>query len=181
MDIKLDKDTIKIIFNVTYKNFIDLMTTKKNIIKFINILQNIPFEYYVLQTPCLKNNLDKNFEFVIKNKLELKKIKLNTTVYKKYFKQNENVASFLNLTGDTTLIVPKMLPGVNKNSYLNISTFSKYAPMDQQILVWKKVFKELKKCKHSCFLNTHGLGYGWLHIRIDEKPKYYLFDDYKKC
>ena len=46
----LNNNTIKITFNFTYKKFVDLMTTKKYIIKFINILQNIPFEYYVLQS-----------------------------------------------------------------------------------------------------------------------------------
>lgn len=177
----INNNTIKIIFDVKYKHFIELMSDKKNIIKFVDILQKIPFEYYVIQSPCFYKNLNKLFEFVIINKPTLKNIKLNTITYKKYFKKNEDIAVFPNLTGDTTLIVPKMLPNVNKNVYLNISTFTRFAPINQQILLWKNVFKEIKKCKHKCFLNTHGLGIGWLHIRIDEKPKYYLFNEYKKC
>lgn len=174
----VNKNTLKFNFNITYETFVNLMTDKKYILKFIKILQEIPFEYYVLQTPCFqKNNL---FEFVIINKPELKKMKLNTTVYKKYFNNNK-VTSFLNLTGDTTLIVPQILSNVDKNIYLNISTFSKNAPINQQILLWKKVIDEIKKCKHKCFLSTHGLGIGWLHIRIDESPKYYLYDNYKGC
>ena len=173
----LNNNTIKITFNFTYKKFVDLMTTKKYII----ILQNIPFEYYVLQSPCFYNNLNNKFEFVVINEPKLKNMKLNTTVYNKYFKKDKNIAIFPNLTGDTTLIVPRILPDIDENVYLNIATFSRGAPIDQQILLWKKVFKELKNCKHNCFLNIHGLGVGWLHVRIDEKPKYYLFNNYKKC
>ena len=54
----VNKNTLKFNFNITYETFVNLMTDKKYILKFIKILQEIPFEYYVLQTPCFqKNNL----------------------------------------------------------------------------------------------------------------------------
>lgn len=177
----INKNKFKIIFNVNYDTFINLMKKKQFVLGFINILKQIPYLYYVIQTPCLYKNKNKKFEFVIINTPGLSKIKTDTNVYKKYFKNKEIVTSFPNLSGDTTLIVPQILNTINKNVYRNIQTFTNGAPINQQIILWKKVFKELDKCKHKCFLNTHGFGFGWLHVRIDEKPKYYSHREYLKC
>jgi len=61
------------------------------------------------------------------------------------------VDSFLNLTGDATLIFPQILKNVNRKIYRNIQTFTKGAPINQQIILWKKVFREIDKCKHNVF------------------------------
>jgi hypothetical protein len=177
----INKNKFKIIFNVDYNTFINLMKKKKFILDFINILKEIPYLYYVIQTPCKNKFINKNFEFVIINTPNLSKIKTDINVYKEYFKNNEMVASFLNLTGDTTLIVPQILKNVNHNIYRNIQTFTKGAPINQQIILWKKVFTEIDKCKHNCFLNIHGFGFGWLHVRIDKHPKYYNHKEYLTC
>jgi hypothetical protein len=177
----INKNKFKIIFNVNYDTFINQMKKKQFVLNFINILKQIPYLYYVIQTPCLQNNRNKFFEFVIINTPGLSEIKIDNNVYKKYFKNTEMVTSFPNLTGDATLIVPNILKNIDKKVYLNIQTFTNGAPINQQIILWKKVFSEINNCKHKCFLNTHGFGYGWLHIRIDKYPKYYIHKEYIIC
>jgi ribosomal protein L18E len=162
----------KIIFEKNYKDF-----KRNDIIDLINVLKNIPFEYYMIRSPLSIQKGKLSFNVIDKTK-QLSKMKIDTKTYKKYFKTDKDVAVFMNLTNDTILIVPKILKSkkINKNIYLNISTFSRNAPLEQQINLWKEVFKQLKKChknKKDCYLNTHGLGIGWLHIRIDETPKHY--------
>ena len=80
----INKNKFKIIFNVNYDTFIRLMKKKQFVFNFIIILKQIPYLYYVIQTPCLQNNRNKNFEFVIINTPGLSKIKIDTDVYKKY-------------------------------------------------------------------------------------------------
>lgn len=174
---------VSFIQKINYKSFLKKALSIKNkntIIKeLIEILKNIPFKYYMLKSPCLKCNV--SFQFNINDETHpMSKMKLDCETYKKYFKKNEKIAIFMNPSGKTKLIVPKMLKNIDKNNYLNISTFSRNSPLTQQIELWRKVFREMIKCdktNQKCYLNTHGLGIGWLHVRIDKTPKYYKPSD----
>ena len=181
--LKNEKIKIKYTIDKNYKKFI-----KTDYIKLIHILQTTPFKYYMLRAyPSINTD---TFKFYLIDKTEkLSKMKPDTKTYKKYFDSNKNIkniknkkenySTFLNLSGETILTVPKIIPKIlkkNKKAYLNISTFSKNVPIKYQIELWKEVFKQLEKCfkiSKKCYLNTHGLGIGWLHIRIDKTPKYY--------
>ncbi|CAI2188333.1 4287_t:CDS:2 [Funneliformis geosporum] len=46
--------------------------------------------------------------------------------------------------------------------------------------VAEKLSEELKKGDAPRWLSTHGIGVKYLHVRIDEKPKYYSYVEYKK-
>jgi hypothetical protein len=56
--------------------------------------------------------------------------------------------------------------------------------LDQQLSLFTIVFTQylvqLKKNKNKLFwLSTHGKGVGWLHMRIDDSPKYISYEHYK--
>lgn len=163
---------IKISFGISNKEFVKALKRKEFILNFIQLLQDIPFATYQLQSPSIHKPI-KNFYMNVYESPGLQKMKLDTKTYKEYFKKNQDIAVFCNLTNDTLLIVPKILPKTDKNIYKNISIYSRNAPLKQQVKLWKTVGKELDKCKGGCYLNTHGYGIGWLHIRIDQTPKYY--------
>lgn len=84
------------------------------------------------------------------------------------------VISFKNLSGNTTLIVP--CPDANKN-YAHISLFNKNAKNSKKLELWKKVAEEINNIienntDQKIYLNTHGYGVPYLHVRIDPTPKY---------
>lgn len=88
--------------------------------------------------------------------------------------------NFPNKKKDAILIIP----GAKKDiDYKNISQFTINAPQEQQQKLWQEVAnrlsKELEKNEAPKWLSTHGLGVHYLHVRIDNHPKYYHFEQYK--
>ncbi|CAI2187946.1 8172_t:CDS:2 [Funneliformis geosporum] len=69
---------------------------------------------------------------------------------------NQYVCNFPNLGRDATLVIPIPVKGVAS-----------------------QVSEELNKDGKTIWLNTHGTGVNYLHVRIDNSPKYYFFEDYK--
>ena len=99
----------------------------------------------------------------------------DSETFKKYFKEGKEVVCFPSYDPGTRLIVP--CPTSNKTDYNNIATFVKTASNDQLDAVWKEYSKEitklLKKSNKKYWINTHGKGVAWLHLRIDDSPKHY--------
>ena len=111
-------------------------------------------------------------EFVIDKYLPMEQ---DYSSFQDYLKKSKNkyVTSFINLCGDTILIVP--IPKRGKN-FAHIKNFIDNASITQQKEVWKQVTivarKLLKKHKY-IWISTHGHGVPYLHIRIGIMPKYY--------
>jgi len=88
---------------------------------------------------------------------------------------------------DAILVSPTLKPESGKKyDYKNISQFTKNASDEQQQELWKEVANKLmeeleKNADAPRWLNSHGLGVYYLHVRIDEKPKHYgNYEEYKK-
>ena len=96
--------------------------------------------------------------------------------------KNKYVTSFYNLSGDTLLIVP--IPKKGKN-FATLKNFIDNASKTQQEYLWKEVSKQIKKLLKKnkgkpLWVSTHGTGVHYLHIRICNKPKYYLTKSFMK-
>lgn len=91
----------------------------------------------------------------------------------------DNEIVFQNLGKDATLIVP--VPLVEHSVYRHLASFSRNAPEHQQQSFWKRVaIVMLQQLNDSpIWLNTAGAGVSWLHVRLDSRPKYYHFADYR--
>lgn len=105
--------------------------------------------------------------------------KIPSQDYKSFSKQllkntNKYVTAFPNLSGDTMLIIPVPIKGKN---YTTIKDFIDNAPKTQQIEFWKKVANEIDEwlsTRENVYISTHGLGVYYFHLRLCEKPKYYI-------
>lgn len=89
-------------------------------------------------------------------------------------KGNKYATSFTNLGGDATLIIP--IPREGKN-FATIKDFMDNASITHQREFWKyasKIIQHLLKTQSGIYINTHGLGVPYFHLRIDTKPKYYV-------
>jgi len=93
---------------------------------------------------------------------------------------NETVASFPNLGNDALMVIPKPLD--SDTNYSHIGLFCRGSPLEQRHALWQLVGEcALKQISEDPFwLNTAGGGVAWLHVRLDQRPKYYQYDPYKQ-
>ena len=135
-------------------------------------MKNKKYEYFY-ETSCYKD--EKSIfkqKFIRTNNLPKKQ---DYTSFLDYIKKSKNkyVTSFYNLSKSAILVIP--IPKKNKN-FCTLNEFCKNASITHQIKFWKKVASEIKKYKKNnekVYLSTHGLGIPYLHIRIENTPKYY--------
>ncbi|WP_179021957.1 DUF6940 family protein [Winogradskyella forsetii] len=166
---------------INYKEWINLTQNSFEFIHFfIELLKECEFDaYYWEVKPIDEKNLDEKFEFVLVFSSQLSSLKSNITPFKPYFEKNLEVVSFRNLRGDAQLIIPSKIS--DENNYTHLAKFIRKAPQHQIIKFWKKVAEDYSKIidNEKKWLSTAGLGVHWLHVRIDSKPKYYRYTEYK--
>jgi hypothetical protein len=137
---------------------------------------------FFYQTSPITRDMDTEYEekFIESNRLE--KITQDYDPFAEHFikLKNKYVTSFANLSKKSILVVPVPLCD-NKESnkifnYTTIKDFIDNGPKNQQIVFWKyvvKLVKQLLKIVDTVYINTHGLGVYYLHVRLDLTPKYY--------
>jgi len=84
-----------------------------------------------------------------------------------------------NLGGDAFLVVPRPIgPGA---AYTHIAAFVRGAPTRQQDALWRAVATAVleRLSPKLVWLSTAGAGVAWLHVRLDEWPKYYAYAPYR--
>jgi len=149
---------------------------------------------FFYQTSPITRDMDTDYEekFIESDRLE--KINQDYDPFAEHFikPKNKYVTSFLNLSKKSLLVVPVPLRDSQKASvpvplrdsqkanktfnYTTIKDFIDNAPQKQQIALWKhvaKLVKKLLKVVDTVYINTHGLGVYYLHVRLDIIPKYY--------
>ena len=101
-------------------------------------------------------------------------------------KINPNRATnvFLNLSGSALLVVPS--PERRDGAELDFSTLRRFLTHAGKPRLtnffrtlaetWEQQLTDDTPHK---FLSTHGLGVSWLHVRLDERPKYYRTREYR--
>jgi hypothetical protein len=89
------------------------------------------------------------------------------------------VLSFANLGNDAMLVVPR--PIASASAYGHIAAFVRRAPDAQKHALWQAVAEAMTKRLGAkpVWLSTAGDGVSWLHVRLDDRPKYYEFAPYR--
>ncbi len=142
------------IMDLTNKN--DILLLKKEISKTQN---NIYFE-----TRKIENYT--KIEYRIRRSLSSLATIPDIKPYKKYIDNaNKNSLSthFYNLSKNTILVIPI-------RPYANIYQFAIHSSNIEWLGLFRKILKNLKKGQ---FISTHGHGVNYLHVRIENYPKYY--------
>ena len=108
---------------------------------------------------------------------------------------DRDVVSFPNLGGDAHLVVP--CPPVKnqssneqqnyQNIYGHLASFMKLNNNLEQVhnfwIQVGKIFEEeiqQRKGDQPIWLSTCGTGVYWLHVRLDSRPKYYSYQEYRR-
>ena len=87
--------------------------------------------------------------------------------------------TFTNLGGDATLVVPA--PRAALEAYPHLAAFARAAPAAQQDALWRAVGEAMaaRISARPVWLSTAGAGVAWLHVRLDDRPKYYAHGPYR--
>ncbi len=119
------------------------------------------------------------FEFVVLNATDLDRAADHTPFADLFSRMPPNgVGEFPNLGQDAVMIIP----GPNETrSYGHLTAFLQSAPESQQHALWMAVGIAAKRRIGSApmWLNTAGGGVAWLHVRLDDRPKYYVYPPYR--
>ncbi len=167
---------------LTFQRVISLWKSSDTFRHFYSkILQDCEFEAFFWEHPPLnKHKFENPYEFVLINSTSLTKAETDLKSFSKFFDSEEQVVSFANLGGDAKLIVP--CPISKSEIYSHLANFIRNAETEQLNKFWEKVANEisLKVGNSLKWISTSGLGVYYLHVRIDSRPKYYQYSDYKE-
>ena len=148
---------------------------------FLRVFAELPYSVFRWETPPVTvGSWDKPFEFAVLYSPELDRVPDRVT-FAEFFETMEpgGVGEFPNLGGDAIMIVPS--PVDETSSYSHLSSFLNSAPYSQRHSLWKMIGSAVNRSisAEPLWLNTAGGGVSWLHVRLDRRPKYYVYSPYR--
>lgn len=151
------------------------------------ILKDSAYNAFFWETPPLTpNRLHHPWEFVLVDAPLLSKVAPNPKPFAAYLQKNNTpVVVFPNLGGDAMLIAPRAWGALP--TYTHLANFVRQAPTEQIDALWQVLGETLqtildntlKSRTSPLWVSTSGLGVYWLHIRLDDYPKYYTHSAYR--
>ena len=150
---------------------------------FIRLLADSPFPAFRWETPPITSaTANRAFEFVLLDSLGLLK-NADPDAFAEHFDAagSEGVAEFPNLGEDAIMIVP--CPGDPLSAYSHLGAYARLGPESQQQRLWESVGAAMQRRLgvKPVWLSTAGAGVAWLHIRLDDRPKYYGYAPYRQA
>lgn len=144
-------------------------------------LAQAPFTAFRWETPPITSaSAQRPFEFVLLDSPGLA-AKPDLSAFAEHFKANtsRDVVEFPNLGRDAILIVP--CPKAAPSAYGHLAAFVRNAPETQKHALWECVGAAMirRLGTSPVWLSTAGAGVSWLHVRLDDRPKYYGYAPYR--
>lgn len=166
---------------LSFQDFLDHLTDDGAFRQFYNqLLADCPWgAYFWEHPPVTQATRSQDYECMLVNSSALAKVVVEANAFAEYFEKDKAVVHFPNLGGDAHLIVPTPMSDVGH--YGHLARFVRHAPEEQQQALWQCVGKQMKHAilpDQRRWLSTSGLGVYWLHVRIDQQPKYYQYRPY---
>jgi hypothetical protein len=148
---------------------------------FSTLLAESPFSCFRWETPSLTTTTaNRPFEFVVIDSPGLASHP-DPETFAPYFSDGVGggVVEFPNLGGDAILIAPCPLGPLA--AYCHLGSFLRQAPEPQQQALWEMVGTAMQRRlgDKPVWLSTAGGGVSWLHVRLDDRPKYYGYGPYR--
>ena len=149
---------------------------------FNDVLAEAPFAAFRWETPPLTTaSVDQTFEFVLIDAPGLARHP-DPSPFASHLggATDEGVAVFANLGGDALLVIPRSI--ADPTVYGHLGAFVRGAPERQRDALWQSVGEAMAQRLNDqpVWLNTAGAGVSWLHVRLDDRPKYYGFSPYRR-
>lgn len=146
------------------------------------ILAEAPFSAFRWETPGVTvATASAPFEFVLLDDPGLAR-RPDPDAFAEHFRaapKGETVLQFPNLRGDALMVVPR--PAADVSAYGHLAAFVRHAPEAQRDALWLAVGEAMARrlSAKPVWLSTAGAGVSWLHVRLDDRPKYYGHEPYR--
>jgi hypothetical protein len=149
---------------------------------FISLLADASFAGYRWETPPITSaTADRDFEFVLLDAPGIDRAPDEGAFAEQFSAAGagRRVVAFPNLGNDAVLVVP--CPMGPPAAYVHLASFVRQAPPEQVHELWGVVGEAMEARLNSkpTWLSTAGMGVSWLHVRLDTRPKYYGFAEYR--
>lgn len=130
-----------------------------------------------------KSTVDQAYECVITQTDTFSGRTANFRPFAREMRPGERICTFPNLSGEALLVVPNQSAEISFNGR-DLISFLRTAPAELQHEFWATIGHETAAAidadSQFQFLSTHGLGVLWLHVRLEERPKYYHHRPYRE-
>jgi hypothetical protein len=148
-------------------------------------LADMPFAAFFWETPAVTTvSLPRPWECVAVAAPSLAQTQPDASPFSDYLERDATgaIATFPNLGGDALLVVPQ--PQGEVEAYAHIATFLRRASAYQIHQLWQVLGQTVqrhiaKRNGKPLWVSTSGLGVAWLHVRLDDRPKYYTHPPYR--
>jgi hypothetical protein len=149
---------------------------------FLGLLADSPFAAFRWETPPITTSTaNRAFEFVLLDSPGLATIP-DPKAFAEHFRDVAlgGVVDFPNLGKDAIMVVP--CPGGPLSAYGHLGAFVRQAPEPQKHALWERVGAAMQRRLGTkpVWLSTAGAGVSWLHVRLDDRPKYYGHAPYRE-
>lgn len=167
-------------------SFVDVLLAWQNDANFRTLYNDLlaatSFSAFRWETPALTTHtISRAFEFVLLDSPSLTRTP-DPQAFADYFKSApaSDVLAFPNLGRDAILVVPRAK--APDSVYVHLASFVRGAPESQRHALWQLVGASMLKHVNDkpVWLSTAGAGVAWLHVRLDDRPKYYGFAPYRQ-
>lgn len=159
---------------LSYANVLTLWQDSSEFrVYFAGLLADSPFAAYRWETPPVTSaTIDRDFEFVLLRSDALAR-PVDAAAFASHFDAGLEVATFPNLGGNAVMVVP--CPVADPSIYGHLASFIRDAPESQLHNFWRSVATAMNQrlSDRPVWLSTAGMGVSWLHVRLDDRPKYY--------
>jgi hypothetical protein len=150
---------------------------------FLALLADSPFAAFRWETPPLATaTANRPFEFVLLDSPGLARTP-DPDAFAEHFSGAAagGVVQFANLGNDATMVVP--CPNGPLSAYGHLGAFVRLAPEQQKHSLWALVGAAMQRRLGAkpVWLSTAGAGVSWLHVRLDDRPKYYGYGPYREA
>lgn len=169
---------------LTYAEVIDAWRQDEAFCAFFSdLLQTAHFSACFWETPPVTAaSVGRTFECVQIDSPALARLTAEPAAFAEHFAAapGAEVVAFENLGGDAWLVAPA--PASEKESHPHLAAFLRSAPRSRKIALWRSTGETLARLlsDRPRWVSTSGLGVAWLHIRLDTRPKYYVFAPYRR-
>ena len=148
---------------------------------FTGLLSDAPFTAFRWETPAVTAaTANQPFEFVLLDSPDIA-MAPDPAAFCEHFAAMPaaGVVEFPNLGNDAILVVP--VPQDPESDYGHLAAWLRNSAEPQQHLLWQSVAAAMQRRLGSrpVWLSTAGGGVAWLHLRLDDRPKYYGYAAYR--
>lgn len=154
---------------------------------FNDILASCPFEAFFWECAPTTDGSNR-MEFVLVDSTALAQFARaapDRMTFRHYFRSpslehEPTVAVFPSLGKDALLLAPTTQ---SREPFTDIAYFARHASATQQKNIYQQlaqlVQEKLQNNEAPFWLSTSGMGIAWMHIRLDDRPKYYTYKPFQ--